>query len=144
MYLSCVHEDEKGSCESWHLLEDLATVDVPEGLEEDTSHAIPESIHSMVGNLPCTSGILQTLNQCLMAPTYVCNIVVFQVKLVISGHHYMQTNTSVIISIGKKVIQVKKLVGLPPPHLNYLGVFLRYIRAFAEVNTFGGASAHEF
>ena len=31
-----------------------------------------------------------------------------------------------------------------PPHSNYLGVFLRFRRAFAEVITFGEASAHEF
>ena len=37
----------------------------------------------------------------------------------------------------KQVIQVQKLVGLPPPTLELLGVF-------AEVITFSGASAHEF
>ena len=39
----------------------------------------------------------------------------------------------------KQVIQVKKLVDS-----NYLGAFLRFRRAFVEVITFGGASAHEF
>ena len=33
-------------------------------------------------------------------------------------------------------------MGLPPP--NYLGVFLRFRRTFAEVIMFGEASAHEF
>ena len=33
-------------------------------------------------------------------------------------------------------------MGTLPPHLNYLGVFLRFRRTFAEVNTFGGASVH--
>ena len=42
----------------------------------------------------------------------------------------------------KQVIRVKKLVGLP--HSNYLHVFFRFGRAFAEVITFVGASAHEF
>ena len=32
-------------------------------------------------------------------------------------------------------------MGLPPPHSNYLGVFLRFIRSFAEVIKFGEASA---
>ena len=31
-----------------------------------------------------------------------------------------------------------------PPHSNYLRVFLRFRRTFAEVITFGEASAHEF
>ena len=44
----------------------------------------------------------------------------------------------------KQVIQVKKLVGLPPPHSNYLGVFLRFRRTFTEVITFDKALAHEF
>ena len=43
----------------------------------------------------------------------------------------------------KQVIRVKKLVGLPPPHSNYLHVFFRFRRAFAEVITFVGASSHE-
>ena len=43
-----------------------------------------------------------------------------------------------------QVIQVKKLVGLPPHALKLLGAFLRFRRAFAEVITFGGASAHKF
>ena len=33
---------------------------------------------------------------------------------------------------------------LPPPHSNYLDVFLRFIRTFIEVITFDEASAHEF
>ena len=45
---------------------------------------------------------------------------------------------------NKQVIRVQKLVGLPPPHSNYLRVFLRFRRTFAEVITFGEASAHEF
>ena len=44
----------------------------------------------------------------------------------------------------KQVIRVQKLVGLPPLALELLGVFLRFRRTFAEVITFGGASAHEF
>ena len=44
----------------------------------------------------------------------------------------------------QQVIRVKKLVGLPPPHSNYLDVFLRFRRTFVEVITFGGSSAHEF
>ena len=35
-------------------------------------------------------------------------------------------------------------MGLPPPHSNYLGVFLKFRRTFAEVITFGEATAHEF
>ena len=31
-----------------------------------------------------------------------------------------------------------------PPHSNYLRVFLRFRRTFAEVITFGEASGHEF
>ena len=44
----------------------------------------------------------------------------------------------------KQVIRVQKLVGLPPPALELLGVFLRFRIIFAEVITFSGASAHEF
>ena len=44
----------------------------------------------------------------------------------------------------KQVIRVQKLVGLPPPALELLGVFLRFRKTFAEVITFSGASAHEF
>ena len=44
---------------------------------------------------------------------------------------------------GSTVIRVQKLVGLPPPHSNYLGVFRRFRRTFAKDNTFGGASANE-
>ena len=44
----------------------------------------------------------------------------------------------------KQVIRVQKLVGLPPPALELLGVFLRFKITFAEVITFSGASAHEF
>ena len=44
----------------------------------------------------------------------------------------------------KQVIRVQKFVGLPPPALELLGVFVRFRRTFAEVITFGGASAHEF
>ena len=44
----------------------------------------------------------------------------------------------------KQVIRVQKLVGLPPPALELLGVFLRFRITFAEVITFSGASAHEF
>ena len=44
----------------------------------------------------------------------------------------------------EQVIRVQKLVGLPPPHSNYLGVFPRFRRTFPEVITFGEASAHEF
>ena len=44
----------------------------------------------------------------------------------------------------KQVIQVQKLVGLPPPHSNYFDVYLRLRRTFAEVIMFGGASVHEF
>ena len=53
----------------------------------------------------------------------------------------------IIVNIKKKkkqVIRVEKLVGLPPPHSNYLDVFFRFKRAFAKVITFVGASAHEF
>ena len=46
--------------------------------------------------------------------------------------------------IAKQVIRVQKLVGLPPPHSNYLEVFLRFRRTFAEVITFGEALAHAF
>ena len=34
------------------------------------------------------------------------------------------------------VIRVKKIVELSLPHLNYLGVFLRFRRTFTEVTTF--------
>ena len=44
----------------------------------------------------------------------------------------------------QQVIRVKKLVGLPPPHSNYLHVFFRFRRAFAKLITLFGASAHEF
>ena len=44
----------------------------------------------------------------------------------------------------KQVIRVQKLVGLPPPHSNYLGIFRRFRRTFAEFITFGGVSAQEF
>ena len=43
-----------------------------------------------------------------------------------------------------KSFELKKLVGLPPPHSNYLGDFLRFRRTFAEVIMFDEASAHEF
>ena len=48
-----------------------------------------------------------------------------------------------LFSLPKQVIQVEKLVGLPPPYSKCLGVYLRFRRAFAEVITFGGASAHK-
>ena len=35
-------------------------------------------------------------------------------------------------------------MGLPPPALEYLGVFLGSEEPFTEVIMFGGASAHEF
>ena len=44
----------------------------------------------------------------------------------------------------KQVIRIKKLMGLLPPHSNYLVVFLRFRRTFAEVIMLGEASAHEF
>ena len=45
----------------------------------------------------------------------------------------------------KQVIRVKKLVGLPPPpHSNYLSVFLSFKRTFAEVITFSEASMLKF
>ena len=44
----------------------------------------------------------------------------------------------------KKYFELKKLVALLPPHSNYLGVFLRFRRGFAEVITLYGVSTHEF
>ena len=48
----------------------------------------------------------------------------------------------ILLTQEKQVIQFQKLMGLPP--LNYLNIFIRFRRTFAEVITFGEASAHEF
>ena len=67
-----------------------------------------------------------------------------------NGEHYPPKSIHLIL-MGlqrfireKQVIRVQKLVGLPPPTLELLGVFLRFRITFAEVITFSGASAHEF
>ena len=46
--------------------------------------------------------------------------------------------------IKKQVIRVQKLIGLPPPHSNYLGVFFSFRRTFGDVITFGEALTHKF
>ena len=43
-----------------------------------------------------------------------------------------------------KSFEFKNSWGCRPPHSNYLDVFPRFRRTFAEVITFVGASAHEF
>ena len=52
-------------------------------------------------------------------------------------------SNSITVVKTEQVIQVQKLVGLLPPHSNYLGVFFRFRRTFAEVITFGETSGHE-
>ena len=49
----------------------------------------------------------------------------------------------VMTIIQRQVTQVKKFMGLPPLHLNYLGIFLSFRRTFAEVITFGKAAVQE-
>ena len=44
----------------------------------------------------------------------------------------------------KQVFEFKNSWGCRPPHSNYLRVFLRFRRTFAEVIMFGEASVHEF
>ena len=56
---------------------------------------------------------------------------------------------STVITIQYKVSRItsnssSKTCGAAALHSNYLDVFLRFRRTFAEVITFGGASAHEF
>ena len=41
-------------------------------------------------------------------------------------------------------VEIKTILGLPPPYSNYLGVFLRFRRTFAEVITVSEALAHKF
>ena len=48
------------------------------------------------------------------------------------------------VNLVYKLFELKNSWGCCPPHSNYLGVFCRFRRTFAEVFTFGEAIAYEF
>ena len=59
-------------------------------------------------------------------------------------HVHYQCNSKHTVLYPKTQTTSNSTPAPTPPHSNYLGIFRRFRRAFAEVITFGRASAHEF
>ena len=49
-----------------------------------------------------------------------------------------------VTGVKTSKLELRNLWGCRPPHSNYLGIFVRFIRTFTEIITFGKASGHEF
>ena len=57
---------------------------------------------------------------------------------------FVMQNLIMVTCAGETSNSSLKTRGAAAPTLELLGVFVRFRRTFAEVITFGGASAHEF